>query len=65
MTSVANPIKPKFITPPTNASIISNQQHPKQKNPTFNPTKNEVFILPFQSFKKIKVGGDFGVNMLF
>jgi len=54
MTNVAKPIKPKFITPPTNASIIRSQQQPKQYKPTLKPTIKEAIKLPFQSFKKNK-----------
>ena len=56
MTNVAKPIKPKFITPPTNASIIRSQQQPKQYKPTLKPTIKEATKLPFQSFKKNKSG---------
>ena len=52
ITRVAKAINPMFITPPTKARSISNQQQPKQKVPIFIPTKIVSVSLLVQPLKK-------------
>ena len=52
ITRVAKAINPMFITPPTKARSINNQQQPKQKIPILIPTKTVSVSLPLQPLKK-------------